>query len=174
MMVETMGRCHTPKENIESLLCVKQMHFSEQPLDWESLLTQFARSTSRFINQLLFQEQMHFLFMCGMSVRVEALAFKLWRDFVTHMINTAAFGRGRDNSDILHRVRSNLAHFEVELTKLKEVTTILELALWKMKISQNGHQDMATHYSNIRSQDRVTCGADVVIGHVLPFLINTN
>jgi len=33
MMVETMGRCHTPKkENIESLLCAKQMHFPEQPL----------------------------------------------------------------------------------------------------------------------------------------------
>jgi hypothetical protein len=31
MMVETMGRCDTPKENIESLLCAKQMHFLEQP-----------------------------------------------------------------------------------------------------------------------------------------------
>jgi hypothetical protein len=178
MMVETMGRCHTPKENIESLLCAKQTHFPEQPLDWESvltsLLTEFAMSTSRFINELLFQEQMHFLLMCGMSVRVESLAFKLWRDYVIHMINTATFGLGRGNSDILHRVCGKLAHFEDKLTELKEVTTILELALWKMKISQNGHQDMATHYSNIRSQDRVTCGADVVIGHVLPFLINTD
>ena len=57
--------------------------------------------------------------------------------------------------------------------QLREAITILELALWKMKISQNGHQDMATHYSNIRSQDRVTCGADVVIGPVLKFLIAT-
>jgi ABC-type multidrug transport system permease subunit len=70
------------------------MHFPEQPLDWESLLTslltEFARSTSCFINELLFQVQMHFLFMCGMSVRVESLAFKLWRDYVIHMINTAS------------------------------------------------------------------------------------
>jgi hypothetical protein len=57
---------------------------------------------------------------------------------------------------------------------MKEVTTILELALWKMKISENSHQDMATHDSNVQSQDRVTCGADVVIGHVVPFLINTD
>jgi hypothetical protein len=28
--------------------------------------------------------------------------------------------------------------------------------------------------SSIRSQNRVTCGADVVIGHVLLFLINTD
>ena len=30
MMVETMGRCDTPKERIENLLCVKQIHFPEQ------------------------------------------------------------------------------------------------------------------------------------------------
>jgi hypothetical protein len=174
MMVETMGQCHTPKETIESLLCAKQMHFQEQPLDWEYLLTQFASSSSRFYNEVLFQEQMHFLFMGGMSVRVEALAFKLWRDYVTNMIQTAAFDLGRNNSAILHEIYSKFAHFEEELTKLKDVTTILELALWKMKISKNGHQDMDAHDTHVRSQDWVTCGADVVIGHVLPFLINTD
>jgi hypothetical protein len=29
LMVETMGRTDTPKERIENLLCVKQMHFPE-------------------------------------------------------------------------------------------------------------------------------------------------
>ena len=33
VMVETMGRTYTPKERIENLLCVKEMHFPEQPLD---------------------------------------------------------------------------------------------------------------------------------------------
>jgi hypothetical protein len=155
MMVETIGRCHTPKENIESLLCAKQMHFSEQPLDWEYLLTRFASSSSRFNNVVLFQEQMRFLFMGGMSVRVEALAFKVWRDYVTNMINTANFKCSFDNHSILRGICSKLTHFEVELTKLKEVTTILELALWK--INKNNHQDMATHDSNIQSLDRVTC-----------------
>jgi hypothetical protein len=108
-----------------------------------------------------------------MITDIEFSFFRPIDDFVWSR-GIAAFGWGRDNSDILHRVCSKLAHFEVELTKLKEVTTILELALWNMKISQNGHQDMATHYSNIRSQDRVICEADVVIRHVLPFLINTD
>jgi hypothetical protein len=174
MMVQVMGRSHTPKENIENILCAKQMHFPEQPLDWEYLLTEFARSSSRFQNIVLFQEQMHFLFMCGMSVRVEALAFKLWRNHIKSMIHTATFALGRDNSAILLDIRGKFSHFEDELTKLKEVTTILELALWKMKISENSHQDLATHDSNVQSQDWVTCGADVVIGHVVPFLINTD
>ena len=160
-----------PFYTLEYILQVKQMHFPDQPIDWEYLLDEFVKPCQFHQNETLFQEQMHFLFLCGMSVRVEALAFKLWRDYVTNMIQTATFVLGRDNSAILRGIRSKLAHFEVELTKLKEVTTILELALWKM--NKNDHQDMATPDSNIQSQDRVTCGADVVIGHVLPFLINT-
>jgi hypothetical protein len=89
--------------------------------------------------------------------------------------------RHRPTLRILREIRAKLDHFEHELTKLKEATAMLELALWKMKMSENGHQDRATQSqkkmkadeSSIRSQDRVTCGADVVIGHVLPFLINT-
>jgi hypothetical protein len=177
MMLKTMGQCDTPKENIESLLYAKQMHFPEQPLDWEYLLTAIAGSSSRFQNNVMFQEQMRFLVMCGLSVRLEALAFKVWRDYVTNMIHSATFVLGRDNSAILREIHSQFANYEDEFTKLKEITNILELALWKMKMNENGHQDinsMATHDSNVRSQDRVTCGADVVIGHVVPFLINTN
>ena len=40
-----MGRCDTVKETIENLLCVKQMHFPEEPLDWDRLLDKFAQSS---------------------------------------------------------------------------------------------------------------------------------
>jgi hypothetical protein len=117
-----------------------------------------------------------------MSDRVEALEFRLWRNHIKNMIHTFDFAMRRDNSAILHQIRAKLDHFEDELPKLKDVTTILELALWKMNMSKNGHQDRATQSqkkmkvddSSIRSQNRVTCGADVVIGHMLPFLINTD
>jgi hypothetical protein len=120
--------------------------------------------------------------MCGMSDRVEALEFRLWRDHITSIIQTSNFQHNGDNHSILRSIRAKLDHFEDELPKLKEATTILEIALWKMKMSENGHQDRATQSqkkmkaddSSIRSQNRVTCGADVVIGHVLPFLINTD
>jgi hypothetical protein len=172
MMVETMGRCDTPTERIDNLLHVQQTLFPEQPIDWEYLLDKFAEPSECSFPGRSFLERMRFLFMCGLSSRVEALAFKLWRDFVTNMICTSTFDMRQDNSVILHEIRCKLVHFDGKLLNLKEVTTILELALWKM--NKNDHQDMATHDSNIQSQDRVTCGADVVIGHVLPFLINTN
>ena len=178
MMVETMGRTDTPKENIEILLNVRQLHFPEQPINWEHLLNGFAQF-SNFNQSRLFPERMRFLFMCGMSERVEALPFKVWCDHITNMIQTADYKWSRDNSNILHRIRDKLAHFEDEFPKLKETTTILELALWKMKINEKSYQDMATqsqkrsktNKSSIRQQCRVTCGADVVIQHVLPFLL---
>jgi hypothetical protein len=174
MMVETMGKCDTPKERIENLLHVKQMH-----INWGHLLDQFAAS-DRFYFRVPFQERMQFLVMCGMSESVEALAFKVWRDCITNMIHTAAFVYGGDNTVILREIQDKLAHFDGELPKLKEATSTLELALWKMKINKNGHnyknqtrhQKIKTDDSSIQSQSRVTCGADVIIRHVLPFLIS--
>ena len=64
---------------------------------------------------------------------------------------------------------------------MKEATSILELALWKVRMTENKiiHQEIMyrcqkkvkTEESIIRSQCRATCGASVIIEHVLPFLI---
>jgi hypothetical protein len=99
MMMETMGRCDTPKENIENMLHVKQMHFPEQPIDWGYLLDKFAEPSSSCdsIFEEPFQERMQFLVMRGMSERVEALPFKVWRDHITNMIHTAKFEYNGDN-----------------------------------------------------------------------------
>jgi hypothetical protein len=182
MMVETMGRCDTPKERIANLLHVKQILFPVQQLNWEYLLDKFAEPSNCTFPGVPFHERMRFLFTCGMSDRVKTLAFKLWRDHITSIIQSSNFQSNGDNRSILRSIRAKLDHFEDELPKLKDVTTILELALWKMKMmSEKGHQDMATQSqkkmkadeSNVRSQNRVTCGADFIIRHVVPYLINT-
>jgi hypothetical protein len=178
MMVETIGRCDTLKESIGNLLQVKQMHFPEQPIDWGYLLDKFARpSFLSFSTEFL--EGMQFLVMCGMSAHVESLAFQVWRDHITNMIQTAVFEWMEDNSGVLRRIRRKIAHFKDELPRLKEATSILEIALWKMKINNNSLEENTTRSqkkvkieeSDIRSKCRIICGADVVIGHVLPFLI---
>jgi hypothetical protein len=178
MMVWTMGRTDTPKESIENLLRVRQMRFPEQRLDWEYLLDEFVQPSTFSFGGLPKQERLQYLVMCGMSMQVEALAFKVWRDYITSMIQTADFN-GYYNLAILREIRSKLAHYEGELSQLKEVTTILELVLWKMMMNEKSSQDMATQSqkkiksdkASLRQHYRITCGADVVIGHVLPFLI---
>ena len=62
-----MGRCDTPKE----------MHFSEQPIDWGYLLDKFANNSLHLSFSSLFTERMKFLVMYGMSSRVQSLPFKV-------------------------------------------------------------------------------------------------
>jgi hypothetical protein len=182
MMVETMGRCDKPKESIENLLHVKKIHFPEQPIDWGYLLDKFARYYDFYMSAMLFQQYMQFLHMCGMSLRVQALPFKVWCDFITHMIQTAAFRYNRDNSAILHRIQNQFTHFEDELHKLKEITSILELALWKKRINDDNFKENTIQClkkikcddSSMRRHFRVSCGADVVIRHVLQYLISVD
>jgi hypothetical protein len=78
------------------------------------------------------------------------------------MIHTANFSWRSNNLDIMRRIRYKLAHFEDDLSKLKHVTTILELELWTIKMNEKSHQDMATRRkkkmkandSSIRSESR--------------------
>ena len=46
---------------------------------------------------------------------------------ITKMIHTASFAGGQNNSHILCRIRAQIAHFEDELPRLKDATTILEV-----------------------------------------------
>jgi hypothetical protein len=179
-MVETMGRCDTPKERIEILLHVKQMHFPEQPIDWGYLLDSFMQHFNFSFSGAPVRDRMQFLVSCGMSDRVKALPFKLWRDHITNMIQTSNFEYTGDNFVILREIRAKLAYFEDELPKLKEITTILELAIWMMRMNEKSHQDVATKSqkkiktdkSSTRQQCSVTCGADVIISNVLPYIIS--
>jgi hypothetical protein len=83
------------------------------------------------------------------------------------------------NHFILRRIRAKIAQFEEELPKLREITTILELALWKMEMDQANNQENETRpwekektdESSVRQHSHVTCGADAVIRHVLPYLL---
>ena len=109
---------------------------------------------------------------------MDALAFKVWHDHITDMIHTTPFQYNRDNSYILREIQAKVAHFEDKYPKLKEITTILELALWKLRMNENIPQEevcrkkMKTNESSIRQQCRITCGADAIIRHVLPYLID--
>jgi hypothetical protein len=182
MMMETMGRCDTPKESIDNMLNMKQKHFPEQPMDWVYLLNKFAEPSNCTFPGVPFREHMRFLFTCGMSDRVKALAFKVWRDHITTMIQSAPSVWTSDNDAALREIRAKLDHFEDKYPKLKEAMTTLELAfLRKLRMNENNiSTEEATHHqkkvktdeSSMRIQCRITCGANIIIRHTLPFLIS--
>jgi hypothetical protein len=179
MMVQTMGRTDTPKENIERVLHVRLMHFHDQTFDWEYLLDKFAQRSDFCMTGELFQERMRFLFKCGLSDFVKALPFKVWRDHIKNLIHTANYKWEEDNHSILYGIQEKLAYFEDTLFQLEEATTIIELALWKTRLDESIHKRRTTYrpkkfksdVSDVRRQCRVSCGADVIIRLVLPFLI---
>jgi hypothetical protein len=76
------------------------------------------------------------------------------------------------NASVLRRIEQyKVAHKKL----LKEATTVLELALWKAKVEDESSLEARAKKVKIdshcaRTEARVTCGADIIIKNVLPFL----
>ncbi len=75
-----------------------------------------------------------------MSSRVDTLAFKVWRDYIKSMVYSAKFIHNGDNVHIVRRIQARIqakvVYFEAKYYKLKEITTTLELALWKLSMKE--------------------------------------
>ena len=79
----------------------------------------------------------------------------------------------------LDAIRSKLDIFETEFQNLKEATTIVELAFWKKRMNDFGHEKKEAcnnekkmmMVEDVREQCRISCGADIVIEHMLPYLL---
>jgi hypothetical protein len=52
------------------------------------------------------------------------------------MIHSADFKWGEHNFHIIKEIRARVAHFVEELAKLKDITTIIELALWQLRMNE--------------------------------------
>ena len=108
---------------------------------------------------------------CSISKRVKAIGVKYWRDELTNIEYPSRLALARRLFQA--EVEGKLVKYETEYHNLKEATTILELVLWKHKMvnfSQGGKKRKADE-SSVREQYRVSCGADVVVQHVLHYLL---
>ena len=93
---------------------------------------------------------------------------------------TRAFEKTQPIQQWIKRVLGRMEHYKSEHQMLvKEAMTQLELALWKVKLLDEGKEEnclnVATKEVKIdveaaRKEHRVTCGASIVIKNVLPFL----
>jgi hypothetical protein len=76
---------------------------------------------------------------------------------------------------------AKLEYYESEYGRLKEVTSLLELAIWKMKINDGikdlcetmggGNKKIKRDGAEFRLQCRISCGANIVIKNVWPYLL---
>ena len=86
--------------------------------------------------------------------------------------------RKQSKRDWLSDVKTKLSHYETEYQQLKEATTTLELALWKTKLDELGkggntmsNKKRKIDGLEIRIRCRISSGADIVIHHVLSYLV---
>ena len=108
---------------------------------------------------------------------MKAIGVKYWRDELSNIEYPE-----RTSTETLEQVRlvfraevwAKLVQYETEYHNLKEATTILELVLWKHKMgnsSNQGGKKRKVDESNVREHCRFCCGADIVIQHVLQYLL---
>eukprot|EP00985_Skeletonema_marinoi_P024312 scaffold16801_cov73-Skeletonema_marinoi.AAC.1 len=117
---------------------------------------------------------------------ISSLLLKTWRDDMNHEIDSINFFlphfAGHEKIDAIQpwirSVLCKIVHYKAEHSKLlKEATTLLELAIWKAKLdektdsSHEGKRKKAKiDVESMRTEKRITSGADIVIKNVLPFL----
>ena len=140
-----------------------------------------------------------FLVTCSIHTRLNKIGVKVWRDDITADIQNIPDVRiGESDTSMgmgiryecmykydvarttpLNNIKSKLAQYEANYQHLKDATTLVELALWKNKINETSMSDQEggdrkkMKFEEIREQCRVNCGADIVIEHMLPFLLPT-
>ena len=173
-IIGTWAGTDAPKETIQKLVDnVQQEYFPNQSIDWSTILDNaldgYLFSPKAFVN----------LIECSISKRVKAIRVKYWRDELTNIEYTELIGMARGEREQRRRVfraevEATVIKYETEYRNLKEATTILELVLWKNKmmdvVNQGGKKRKADE-SDVREQYRVSCGAGIVIQHVLPYLL---
>ncbi len=122
----------------------------------------------------------------GIHKTISSLHLEMWRNEMLEEIdrinvtlpNTPAIKKAGSIQRWITRVFGRMEHYKSEhQILLKEVMTLLEMALWKAKLLNEKKCDVNEVTNKVtidteaaRKEHRVTCGANIVIKNVLPFL----
>jgi len=163
-MMATLSKAKVPNNAIRTLLDLYIEFIPNQVEEW---ITELAN------HKLISLDTFKVLVQYGYTERVNAIGLKQFRDKMIKELKD--FGRANNKAFCIYTVRSIFTSYEAQYNQLKEATTILELALWKYKMdeSESNKKRKRTEEpdSDFREQCRVSCSADIVIEHVLPFLV---
>ena len=163
-MIATLSKAKVNNCVIQTLVDIQQeMKTNLDREEWIDGLANHGQIT---------RETFRFLVQRGFTDRVNAIGLKQYRD---EMMGEMGMSFYFTKVVWLDSVRSKLVKYEEEYHTLKEATTILELALWKNETNKSGGKKKRKRTEksddDFREQCRIGCKADIVIEHVLPFLM---
>ena len=179
-MMEALIEGSESVETFQNLLDMHEEFFTDQCIHWEAVLDKAAAGISFSSKSKEFQ----FLVQYSISKRVKDIGLKYLRCDITDSITN--YPNGYENvrcnmggnvgkkKKLLVDIRNKLDHYEKEYLCMKEATSMIELALWKIKIDDiegEGEKKTNLESPHAREQCRISCGADTTIAHVLPYLM---
>ena len=190
-MLITLGRANSPRAVIQNLLNVRQMLSPGYIIDWDSILVRVVAIDNRILGKfvltggarepvhIVYPKTFNFLIRYSIATRVNAIGVKLFRDAMADDWMGDAYNF---NAQMWHtETLTKLEYYESECRKLKEMASLLELALWKARIDDSnfdqgkttgrGNKKMKMDPSEFRLKCRISCGADHVIENVLPCIL---
>jgi len=170
-MIWTLATADAPKSSLQNLV-LQQESFSDQILDWSTIISSCLDDNRKGPGP--FERSFRNLVQCSLSKRIDAIGIKQWRDDIMQVKGPIGTGN-KYFSIFITDIEAKVASYEVEYHKLKEATSLLELALWKHNMNKHCEgrrtKRVKIEESHLREQCRVSCAADVIIEHVLPYLL---
>jgi hypothetical protein len=178
-MLLTLGRTNAAEGVMQNLLDIQQTLSPGYIIMWEQILGEFAIRPARPLDTSFASSATFcFLIRCSIAKRVKAICVKHFRDA---MVDDWTGNELNFNRQVwLAETVTKLEYYESEYQRLKEMTSLLELTLWKIEIDNNndqgetmggGNEKMEIDQSDFRLQCRVSCGADHVVENVWPYLL---
>lgn len=165
-MIITMANSHAPLSNIQNLMDTHRQSFPNQKCDLKNLVITMVESiTSPFIQRCARGETFRFLLHVSISERLNSLNVNRWRTLLEKSIDVIP-----DYANVRHHhtmpIYAELEEYEL----LKEATSVLELALWKVAIDNRlEKKSRIGDGASYRDQCRINCCAEIVIRNVMPF-----
>jgi predicted ATP-dependent endonuclease of OLD family len=169
-----LAKGRVPLATIQRMVNTQLNSFPDQTFDMENIVMELAKSDASGSKFFIRIETFRYLLMDSISERLNSLNVRRWRAEIENCVNE--FPKDAKNREEDTRtVYAKLASYEL----LKQSAWLLELALWKAKIDASVSSNCQIRCQkkvkvcdgvSHKEQCRISCGADIVVRNVLPFL----
>lgn len=166
-MLETLISFGAPHPRVQFLMEMHELLFPEQKLDVKYVVQKLAYGKDNEFVELP-EESFRFLLRSSISKRLDSLNVRQWRSILEKQVSVMRFLPFG-----LYDRKLELYNLLNVFEYLKEVSTLLELALWNAtmadRLPKNKKAKIDDQHS-CRYQCRINCGSEIVVPNVLPFL----
>lgn len=171
----------SPPELVKRLVSVQQFVFDNR---WQVVCYELVKPLSGWWQRHdpdSSLEMFRFLAKCRIAERLDNLRVRKWQTVIVNSFQKIPTRGGTVTLPVLLHVFDAIHSKLVTMEAFVDAVNILELALWKAKIKEvlspkldDCEADIPHGYCvpDVRQQCRITCGAEIIIRGVMPFLID--